>query len=152
MIANRVPIWKRAPFLRLLIPMIIGIILQWQFQWAVKVNWCVFSTSAILLFTGFLLPRFARFRWNALSGVAIGFVFLSLGSLLTWYKDVRHNSAWFGNYYNETGLISVRLTESPVEKTSSYKSVVSVTSLEVGGGKISTIGGLVVYFQKDSSV
>jgi len=132
--------------------LIIGIILQWQFQFPAKLSWFVFSFFVLLLFTGFLLQGFARFRWNALSGVAVAFVFLSLGSLLTWYKDVRHNSAWFGNYYNEPGLISVRLTESPAEKTNSYRSIANVTSVEVEGRTISTTGYLVVYFQKDSFV
>jgi competence protein ComEC len=152
MIANRVPVWKNAPFIRLLIPLVIGIILQWQFQFPIGVSWYVFSISIILLFTDFLLPRFTKFKWNALSGIAIGFIFLSLGSLLTWYKDIRHNPSWFGNYYSENNFISARLTESPVEKTNSYKTAAIITSVNDEIKKNLTTGDLIIYFKNDSSI
>jgi len=152
MIAVRIPVWKKAPFLRLLSPLIIGIILQWQFQLPVKLSWFVFSLSMLVLFLRFLLPGFTKFKWNALSGITIGLIFLSLGSLLAWYNDIRHNPSWFGNYYNENNFISVRLTAPPVEKANSYKAVATVRAVNRGSKNFSTSGDLIIYFKKDSSV
>src|SRR6266498_2847239 len=146
MIAGRVRIWKKAPFLRLLVPLIIGIILQWQLQLPATLSWSVFSISLAALFTGFLLPQFTRFRFTALSGVAVAFIFLSFGSLLICYKDVRRDPKWFGNYYNGNNLISVRLTEPLVEKTNSYKAIATVTSVGAEGKKFPTSGEVIIYF------
>lgn len=151
MIAGRVPVWKKSPFLRILIPLIAGIILQWQFQFPVRLGWLVFSISFTGLILGFLLPRFTRFRWNILSGFAIGFLFLSLGCLLTWYKDVRHDNSWFGKYLKDNSTIVARLTESPVEKTNSYKAAATIISVSNGAKTVSTTGDIIIYFRKDSS-
>jgi len=63
MIAPRIPIWKKAPFLRLLIPLVIGIILQWQYQLTVKISWYVLTISIIFLLAFFLLRGFIKFKW-----------------------------------------------------------------------------------------
>ena len=152
MIAGRVPVWKRVPFLRLLLPLIIGIILQWQFQLPVELSWFVLSFSMLFLFLRFLLPGFTKFKWNALTGITIGLIFLSLGSLLAWYRDIRHNPSWFGNYYNKNIFISVRLTGAPVEKTNSYKVLATVTAVNSGSKRILTSGDVIIYFKKDSSI
>jgi competence protein ComEC len=151
MISGRIPVWKKAPFLRLLSPLIIGITIQWQLQLPVELSCVVFSFSILLLFLGSLFPGFTKFKWKALSGITIGLIFLSLGSLLAWYKDIRNNPSWFGNYYNENNFISVRLTTPPIEKTNSYKVAATVTAVNSGGKKISTDGGVIIYFKKDSA-
>ena len=152
MIAGRIPVWKKTPFLRLLVPLLIGIVLQWQFQLPVTLSWFVFSFSILFLFLGWSLPRFMRFKWRALPGIMIGLIFLSLGSLLVWYKDIRHNPSWFGNHYSGNNSISVRLTGIPAEKTNSYKVVATVTAVNCGKKNLSTTGDLIIYFKKDSSV
>jgi len=152
MIVGSIPIWKKAPFLRLLVPFIFGIILQWQFQFPVRFGWYVFSISLLLFLFSFLLPQFTRFKWSALSGVAIAFTFLSLGSLITWYKDVRHDATWFGKNYKYKDPVVVRLTEAPVEKINSYKAIATVIAVNDEQKNFSTTGDLVIYFKKDSSV
>src|SRR5207247_3189138 len=98
MFKSKVAIWKKSPFLRLLIPLMTGILIQWQFQFPVRLAWHFFSGSILLLIAGFLFPAFTKFRLNLLDGVAVIFIFLSLGSLLACYKDTRQQSSWFGTY------------------------------------------------------
>lgn len=150
MFINYIPIWKKAPFLRLLIPLTIGIILQWDFQFPLSSLWLIFGTSLLSLFSRFFLRGFHRYKLRSLNGVVITVAFLSLGSLLTWYKDVRNNNNWYARYYEQGGLLKVTLQEPLVEKTNSYKAVAEATALKLPNKIISVRGGLIVYFKKGS--
>jgi competence protein ComEC len=80
------------------------------------------------------------------------FLFLSLGALLAWQKDIRKNSGWLGNSYREKDALVVTLDEPLVEKTRSFKATASVNYLFHDGESIPVKGKLIVYFKKDSSL
>ena len=96
-----IPIWKRAPFLRLLLPLILGISLQFYFQFEfLQIIFAEFSfVVAVILFQ--FLPFSLRFKLQALLGHLINLVIIVLGLLLTYHNDIRHQQNWFGNFYNE---------------------------------------------------
>ena len=109
--AITIPVWKRAPFTRFLVPLIIGIILQWSFQCSLEILWGVFGFSIVLLSLSFLLTSYRRYKLAVINGVAVIFIFLSLGSLLVWYKDVRHSSSSYGNLYKNGDHVIAVLKE-----------------------------------------
>lgn len=147
-----VHIWKRAPFLRLLIPLMAGIVLQWHLQINVKVLWISLVISLILVAAFFFISFFERYKHTATSGTAIAFLFASLGALLVWQKDIRNNPDWFGiNYTNEAALV-VTLREPPVEKNKSYKANASVDFIIQNKSAVKSKGTIILYFKKDSSV
>jgi len=145
-------IWKKAPFIRFLLPLIAGIILQWHFQIQPGVLWITLCTSAIITVTFFFIPFFERYKLSALSGMAVTVLFIALGGLLSWYKNIQYDQGWFGkNYDNESSLV-VTLLEDPVEKTKSYKANASVDLLIKNDSCIKTKGTIILYFKKDSSL
>src|ERR1035437_9783288 len=77
-----IPVWKKAPFLRLLIPVIIGILLQWYIQF----DWEQILLAAVcfaIAFTAFqLLPLVLRFKFQTLQGFLINLLLIVLGLLL----------------------------------------------------------------------
>src|SRR5678816_777664 len=97
--AITIPVWKKAPFIRFLIPLSTGIILQWNFQWPLQILWIVFGSSVTLLGISFFLTSYRLYKFTVISGVAIIILFLSLGSLLVWYKDIRNDSSSYANNY-----------------------------------------------------
>jgi len=145
-------IWKKAPFTRFLLPLIIGIILQWHFQIQPSVLWLSLGISSIATVSFFFISFFELYKNSALSGAAVIILFVALGGLLSWYKNIQHDNAWFGkNYSNESSLI-VTLLENPVEKTRSYKANASVNIILKNDSCIRTKGTIILYFKKDSSI
>ncbi|MGB3007677.1 MAG: ComEC/Rec2 family competence protein [Chitinophagaceae bacterium] len=142
--------WKKKPFLKLLLSLITGIIVQWHLQITEKNWWYLFITGLLLLIFFFTLPFFNRFNFSYLSGIATGIIFFSFGALLTWKNDIRNNSSWLGNYYNEKDALVVTLDEPTVEKTKSYKANATVSFLLKEGKKIPATGKIILYFRKDS--
>src|SRR5262245_4004907 len=111
--AITIPVWKKAPFLRFLAPLISGIISQWNFQWPLRILWVALIFSLILLSISFLLTSYRRYKLAVISGVAIVIIFLALGSLLVWYQDIRHDLSSYGKLYKHGDDI-VAILQEPI--------------------------------------
>ncbi len=124
-----IPAWKTAPFIRLLVPFIAGIMLQWYigFSLAAIVIAIICFTIAFLLFR--LFPLALRFKWQVLQGFILNALLLSVGAGVTWQKDIRHHATWFGNCYSDSDYLVVRINEPLTEKPKSFKAEGYVTSL-----------------------
>ncbi len=144
-------IWKKAPFFRLLIPFIAGIVLQWHLQIELKILWILLTVSLISILSFFFIPFFEKYKLSAFNGIAVTVLFISLGGLLSWYKNIQHDENWFGKYYSGTVGLKVTLLEKPIEKTKSYKANASVDFIVQNDSSIKTKGTIILYFKKDSS-
>ncbi len=145
-----IPIWKKAPFIRLLLPLISGIMLQWYLQIPVTIIVTALISFSIAFFLFLLLPIALKFTLKPLQGSIIQLFFIGLGALLTWQKDIRHNKNWYGNYYRDRSYLLVRIDEPLVEKNKSYKADGYVESIIQNGVTIPCKGKLLLYFSKDS--
>ena len=146
----RISIWKKIVFIRFLIPLIAGILLQWNLQLPVSYSWYLLGASLLFLFISFFYSNYSRYRLAIINGIAITFIFLSLGSLGTWYKDTRHHADWFGKYYKPGDFVKLTLEEPLVEKENSYKALATITAVKKNDKLFSTNGNVIVYFKKDS--
>ncbi|HEY5969062.1 MAG TPA: ComEC/Rec2 family competence protein [Chitinophagaceae bacterium] len=144
--------WKKAPFIRFLLPLIAGIVLQWNLQISPGVLWILLFVSSITTITFFLIPFFERYKLSAVSGLAITLLFIALGGLLSWYKNIQHDKNWFGKKYKNENALIVTLIENPVEKTKSYKGNASVDHILLNDSCIKTKGTIILYFKKDSTL
>jgi competence protein ComEC len=151
MSVHRSYFWKKAPFVKLLSGMIAGIMLQWYFQSGAGAWWVVMIASIITLACFFFIPFFNRYKFYSVSGVAATTLFLSIGALLAWHKDIRKNPRWLGNFYNEKDALIVTLDEPLTEKAKSFKANSTVRYLLHNGISIPVNGKVIVYFKKDSS-
>jgi competence protein ComEC len=149
---NGIPVWKKSPFIRLLLPLIAGIMLQWYFQISLPVIIValISFSSSFLLF--FLLPVALRFKLQALHGFIIHLLLISAGLWLTWQKDIRHDVKWYGNFYIDGTYLVVRINEPLTEKAKSFKTDGYVESVLQNGRNIPCKGKLLLYFSKDSSL
>ncbi len=147
-----IPIWKKAPFIRFLVPLIAGIILQWNFQWPLEILWGVFGFSIIVFGISSLLTSYRRYRLAAINGIAITIIFLSLGSLLVWHQDIRHDPGSYGNHYKYSDDAIAILQEPLVEKANSYKAVATITAIGKNNEFTVTNGDAIIYFQKDADI
>jgi competence protein ComEC len=118
--------WRKIPYLRILIALIAGIIIQWHVQIPLGLLIPALCIFCFLLIGLFFIPFFERYRLSFLGGVAISLLFITIGALLTWVKDIRHDKQWIGRYYKETDKVIVTINESLIEKTKSFKADPSV--------------------------
>jgi competence protein ComEC len=143
-------LWKKAPFLRLVLPLVTGILLQYYFSFSIR--FIGFSTIFLfLLFIAFtFLPEANRFKLRAVYGVVISLFIVAFGLFLTWQKDIRNSKNWYGNTYSDSSAILITIREPLVEKAKSFKALVSVESVVNKGSQEQTSGKLLLYFSKDS--
>ena len=141
---------KKAPFLRIVVALVIGIIVQWHTRLSEEI-WIFSGMLSLILLASFsFIPVFDRFRLGFINGIVISFVFISLGGFLTEGKDIRNDKNWVGNYNKDiTGYIVV-LDEPLQEKPKTFKAMAEVKGLLLNKNIIPAFGRIVIYFKKDS--
>ena len=146
-----IPLWKKAPFLRLLIPVTIGILLQWYLQFD-RQNILLAAICFAIAFAAFqLLPLVVRFKFQILQGFLLNLILVLLGLFVTYQKDIRHSYKWFGNVYRDSDYIAVTINEPLLEKNKSYKAEATVDNILHNDHIQNTTGKLIIYFEKDSA-
>ena len=145
-----VPIWKEAPFVRLLIPFAAGILLQWSFQFGLRPALAGTLVSALttLLFSSKTIT--GRFRRYWLSGVFLNCLFFFAGCLCAFLKDGAREGALLANKFVADPIIIATLDEPLSEKAKSFKALASVQVLAVKDSTITLNSKIIVYLQKDS--
>ncbi len=146
----RIPAWKEAPFVRLLIPLVTGILIQWYagLQLVVLLTGLVFCLVAAGIFS--ILQLKERFRLYSINGLAINLLIAFSGCLLVFLKDIRHDSDWFGHVQNPSYAL-VTLDEPLQEKPNSFKALGTIKAVKNTNWEESR-GKVILYFAKDSTI
>ena len=146
-----IPIWKTAPFIRLLFPFILGIIFQWYLQLNIHfIIICIvcFSISFILFY---YLPVSLRYKLLRLQGILLNLIIASLALFVTWQQDIRQKENWFGHRYNQQSSLIVKINEPLIEKANSFKADGIVEAVVNGTTAFATTGKLLLYFKKNDT-
>jgi competence protein ComEC len=143
---------RRNPVIRLLLPLAVGIMIQWYVQAPFCISTGVFI--ACMLFFLFMEKQsdFSKLKYAGLQGCVMVLAAISCGMLLAYSKDVRHKQSWLGHTYNPEQMLAVTLKEPPVAKEKSYKAIAAVTYIMDSGGKRPSSGSIIIYLKKDSSI
>lgn len=143
--------WKKAPFLRLLLPVLLGIVIQFYSKTEIAVI-CFFAVIVFATFFIFsFLPEAIRFRFRSIQGIIIFLFLTAFGSLITWQKDARNHRNWYGKYDQQQSFIVATIDEAPVEKQKTFKAT-AVAETVINEGKLQkTSGKFLIYFDKDSA-
>jgi uncharacterized membrane protein YqjE len=99
-------LWHKAPFIRLLVGLSAGCLLQWYGQFSLSVLVTVFAVSLICVSVYSLTIIRHRYRFSMINGIAVLVLFSSIGGLLAWTNDIRHDQNWVGHYPKQTVLSS----------------------------------------------
>jgi competence protein ComEC len=147
--ANKAHLWHYAPFLRFLLPLIAGIILQWYLSFSLfpLVTLCSVCLAFILVYS--LLPDKRKFQLSFLNGIIIHLLLAGIGCCIVWLKDIRHSKDWIGYKYTSDHLV-VRLLEPLVEKQNSYKALADVQYISINNHYQKAEGKIIIYFAKKS--
>ncbi|MBA2250736.1 MAG: ComEC family competence protein [Chitinophagaceae bacterium] len=145
-----IPIWKKAPFLRLLVPVIAGIILQWYLQFSLLQ--IIFAATCFIAayFAFLLLPLSARFKLQAVQGFMINLILAVLGLFVVYQKDIRHQKNWFGNTYSDSDCLVLKINEPLLQKAKSFKVTAAIENIISDEHTKNCKGNVVLYFANDS--
>lgn len=143
--------WKRAPFLRIIVPLLAGIVLQLYLPvhpglYIILIGGCI---------TGVLVFRFLPLQWRFTAAWLPGiFLFISIcccGGLLLHNADLRHSKGFYGHCITDTPLYLLRINEPLQEKSRSFKTIAQVMMVYRQGEWMPVKGYLLLYTGKDSS-
>lgn len=145
-------VWSKAPFIRLLVSLIAGIILQWQFQFSFNflLRSSVFCFIIIVAYQ--FLSLKAKYKFRVFNGIFIFLLIAFAGAVIVWLKDVRNNSNNILHHYKDGSFVAVTIEEPLIEKSNSYKALASVNCIYADNICKPTEGKIILYFKKDSSV
>jgi len=145
-----VPIWKQAPFIRVLLPFLTGIVIGWYLQPSARLETISLIGALSISVKSLFGQSFTTYRLRLIYGIAFMIVWIALGALVTWEKDIRNNTEWVGRKYQQGDTIQVVLAEPLVERMNSQKAQASVIALRKADRAIPCAGNVIVYFNKDS--
>lgn len=152
MFSTRTYLWYRAPFIRLLLPLTAGILLQWYLQGSLTHIIMAFSSCLCIAVLYHTAPLSKKFRFSAINGIAVTMLLIAAGAALTWLNDIRNNKNWFGNYSGKGDYVLVTIEEPLVEKANSYKALARINYSCQQGRLLPIAGKAILYFKKDNLV
>ncbi len=143
--------WRSIPFLRILLPLIAGIIIQFHLQLNnVVLGICALTGLGLMLLMRYQSSaRLYRFSW--ISGLGLNVVFFAAGCWLTNYKDISKATDWIGKSYHENDAVIVTIQEPLVTKAKSYKALARIKQVVKKNDASEVSGDILIYFQKDST-
>lgn len=145
-----VALWDKAPFIRLVVALSLGILLQWQLSFSL-INLLIsffICLSGIIIYSRLSVQQ--KFRLSIVNGILVNIMIGSVGCILIWLQDIRHDPNWFGHKYHESDLILATINEPLVAKANSYKAIAVVQRINCGGALNDADGKIIIYFKKDS--
>lgn len=151
MLPAKIYLWQKAPALRLLVPFVAGILLQWYLQPPLVLVWVItgFFAASTIIFQ--LLPLRLRFKAAALQGFVLTGLIAAAAMLIVQCNDVRNNAYWFGKNDAENDALLLTLQEPLVEKPNSYKALASVENDIRNDSLLPVNGKVILYFKKDAA-
>ena len=146
-----IPIWKQAPFIRIIVPLIIGICIQWYLPFSIVIIIALLTISFAGFYLFYLLPIQLRYKFQFVQSSLLYFLVIALAMLLTWNNDYKNNHYWYGKNYNKGDFLLARIDEPLSEKLHSFKAIVFVKAIVNDKKIIPAKGKLLVFFKKNKS-
>lgn len=141
--------WKESPFLRLMPPLLTGILLQHNLSLTISLLWPAVAVTTLAATAFQLIPTLQRFRFRLLTGILVNTLIICCGALITHYNQPLNRPGWLGNSYAAKGSIKVSLQEPLSKRERSYKSIAAAQQLYVNDSIVPLTGNIIVYFSKD---
>ncbi len=145
-------VWKQLPLLRVLIPVVLGIVVG--FYSSIPIFHLYLAASVLVgcstLF--YVLPRYIKFSFRWVQGLFLQLVFLVAGCIMVYHQDVRNLPSWVGKHYEPGDPLLVRLQEPLVSKPRTYKARCRIVAVKHNSHWQAITGSLLIYIKKDSTL
>lgn len=143
---NETYFWERIPFLRVLLPLIVGITLYPFVATALTMNvlWLIIT---VIISCCFLFLKQKNSVVKTLTFIAVHCGIVCTAWLLCHYHDIRNDRDWFGRYTKCDGFVA-KVSGTPIEKEKSFRLNVTITHAVQGQEVKPVKGDAVVYMMK----
>lgn len=143
--------WARYPFIRLLIPLVIGIltcyftngIFQIRFSWLVVVLFCIIVYNSSR-------GKFSTYRYRGILGLMLSFLIFMLGYFLTQGTFLENQDDHFSKIHSDDIVYKAQIINQPVSKGKRIKCLLSINEVFVGTTTRGTKGLVICYVLKGS--
>jgi competence protein ComEC len=145
---NRSP-WKTIPFLRLFLPLISGLLLEYYLPFRTVFLLSGLLFSIIVLIFCHCIPFRIRYRVQCVYGLVIHVLFTFLGGtlmLLHQDKPLRESEYYFNSNKN---YLLIHIINDPVQKRGSYKCLARIECLVINETCYYQNEKILVYFNND---
>ena len=142
-------ILRQHPFLRILFPLIIGILLVESVDISMALTQGVLVISVLLISLFVIIPAWRKsYSLRTVFGIFVFLLFISLGCFRT--QNVQKEM--YLTHQNDSCVYKLKLSENPVEKANSYSCIAKICeSISQNQINVETAKAI-IYFQKDSLV
>ena len=150
---NKAWFWETAPFFRVLVPFVAGIIC-FDKGWFAPIGSGSFVFIIAFAFILVLAIIFSGKTTKGLHLATFALVFimlLSAGAGVSFLSDVRNDNNWFGNDLSNGNTYLARITDIPTEKEHSWKVPLNMISSVNNGKVVPATGHAFLYLYKDAS-
>ncbi len=140
------PLWKKSPLLRMMLPYVMGLIFSENIflSYSAILGLLFFLTLFSALY--FFLPVHLKFKFSKISGIGIVancFVF----GLFMYRNNLPHTTQnWYGHFLKPQALLEVTIASSPEQKTKTIRYVAHVSAIVDGQQKHLVNGKILIYF------
>jgi competence protein ComEC len=145
------PIWKEAPFIRILFPFCIGVIMEQTVIIDSFIVWILLLLFLLSLLLIQLTSLFASFKFNWMRGMIITSLILLTGNLVTQSHDGVLDRKCILNNYISGSQVKVTLQEPLAEKENSYKAIASADLIDRKGSVSAVNGSIIIYFSRQNT-
>ena len=143
--------WKKAPFFRLLLPVVAGILLQNQYNFSLKFIFGSMLPCAIFYILFFFLSVSKKYTLQLVQGFFLYALLFFTAMFVTSQNDIRHTKNWYGKFLTDSSSVLVTINEPLLEKAKSFKTQARAEYLINNKFLTNVNGNLLLYFIKDTT-
>lgn len=141
--------WSKAPFVRILIPFIAGLLI-YRSGWDIAgQSWILPSLLALMLASAawmFILKSLNTYKTRFLQGAVIIYCILSFGWLTAHYSDIRNNNDFIGNLpKNQPVELILKIDNTVEQKNSNMKTTAAALAVRNDSGWTRCSGKILLY-------
>lgn len=147
-------IWPRFPFVRIVLPLISGILLhRYLSDWLTLPFYSIAVPVLLLIIAGLSGRIITGYGSRWVFGLLLNLVFIMLGfQLASLHHELNSSDHFSGLMNDEKAIFSGILAEPPSERANSFRAVVKIDRIYQGQDARSCKGRVMVYFSKDTVV
>ena len=144
-----IPVWKEAPFLRILIPFIVGIVLANNLQPSIFWVWIMLGVFLLVLWCFNAMRISFHWAYGWIRGLLLEAVIGMLGMLVEDLQIYQTRTVNLGNFYNKGDWVRVILSDPPVKKNNIFIYESSRVSLISKNRIVHPAGSITITLQFD---
>ncbi len=142
------PAWKKIPFLRPLLFLVLGIISQWYLSPGHTFLIALIAVSGLIICSLYFFPIEYRYKFSQLDAFAHFSLCFALGGFLILNKQPQHIPSNLLNHYREGDTLVGFVEKPPVEKPSTFKTQLRITAIYRRNRDVPVNGIVMAYLKK----